>query len=166
MRKSSTQSLPKGKGTFWPEDESQPCIPVYSHGPQKRAYAEEWFSLWQSPSDIGVSMTEQAKMERPLTQTEYRVRDWIIGTIGLDNFVHVNQSEVARELRVQRADVSRAIKRLIELEILIQGPKFGRSNSYKVHPAFCFRGSLDRAVASRREAIKNRKAKIHEFKNE
>jgi len=106
-------------------------------------------------------MTEQAKMEKPLTQTEYRVRDMLIGTIGLGNYVYVNQAELARELRIQRADASRAIKRLIELGILLQGPKSGRSNTYMVNPAFCFSGGLGNGIKARRDIIK---AKIHEFK--
>ena len=109
---------------------------------QNKKHDARWLLLWQDGSDIGVSMTEQAEMERPLTQTEYRVRDWLMGTIGIGNYVHVNQAEMARRLRIQRADASRAIKRLIELGILIQGPKSGRSNTYMVSPAFCFAGGL------------------------
>ena len=68
-------------------------------------------------------MLEQAQMEKPLTQTEYRVRDYLMGTIGLGNYVYVNQAEMARRLRIDRKNASMAIKRLIELEILIQSPK-------------------------------------------
>ena len=147
----------KGLASVWPEEEGQAPQTVYFQPPKNRKYDTRWLVLWQDGSDIGVSMTEQAKMEKPLTQTEYRVRDFLMGTIGIGNCVYVNQAEVARELRLQRADVCRAIKRLIALQILIQGPKSGRSNTYMVNPAFCFFGVLG-------AGIKERKAKILEFK--
>ena len=154
----------KGKATVWPEDDGQSPQTVYFQPPKEHKYSTRWLLLWQEGSDIGVSMTEQAKMERPLTQTEYRVRDWLMGTIGIGNYVYVNQAEVARELHVRRASVCDAIKRLIELEILIQGPKSGRSNTYMVNPAFCFSGGLGKGIKARKEAIKNHKAKVIPFK--
>lgn len=102
-------------------------------------------------------MTEQAVMEKPLSQTEYRVRDWLLGTIGIGNMVHVNQAEIARQLRVHRISVVNAIKRLIELQILIPGPKSGRLCTYMVSPAFCFSGGLGDGIKQRKEVIKETK---------
>lgn len=153
----------KGRASVWPEEDGQSPQIVYFQPPKNRNYDARWLLLWQDGSDIGVSMTEQAEMERPLTQTEYRVRDWLMGTIGIGNYVHVNQAEMARRLRIQRADASRAIKRLIDLGILIQGPKSGRSNTYMVSPAFCFAGNLENGIKARKEAIKQRKATVIPF---
>lgn len=147
----------KGLASVWPEEEGQAPQTVYFQPPKERKYDTRWLLLWQDGSDIGVSMTEQAKMEKPLSQTEYRVRDWLMGTIGIGNYVYVNQAEIARELRVHHVTVCNAIKRLISLQILIQGPKSGRNNTYMVNPAFCFAGALG-------TGIKERKAKILEFK--
>lgn len=153
----------KGRATVWPESEEQSPQTVYFQPPQKKNYPARWLLLWQDGSDIGVSMTEQAEMEKPLTQTEYRVRDWLMGTIGIGNYVYVNQADMARRLRIQRADASRAVKRLIELQILLQGPKSGRSNTYMVNPAFCFSGGLGNGIKQRTETIKQGKAKVIPF---
>ena len=154
----------KGRATVWPETEEQPPQTVYFQPPKKKNYSARWLLLWQDGSDIGVSMTEQAEMEKPLTQTEYRVRDWLMGTIGIGNYVHINQAEMSRRLRIERATASRAIKRLIDLGILIQGPKSGKSNTYMVSPAFCFSGGLGNGVKQRQDAIQEGKAKILQFK--
>lgn len=153
----------KGLASVWPEEEAQSPQTVYFQPPKNRNYNARWLLLWQDGSDIGVSMTEQAEMEKPLTQTEYRVRDWLMGTIGIGNFVYVNQAEMARKLRVHRISVVNAIKRLLELEILVQGPKSGRSNTYMVNPAFCFAGALGQGIKQRRDAIQKGKAKIVQF---
>ncbi len=157
------ESLPKGPAVLLPESGDAPPLDVYLVPPKKRSYPVKWLLLWQEPSEIGVSMTEQAEMERPLTQTEYRVRDWIMGTIGIGNYVYINQAEMARRLRITRANASLAIKRLVELGILIRGPKAGRNVSFMVSPAFCFFGGLGAGVQARSVEIRE-KAKVIPFR--
>lgn len=157
------QKFPTGLGTIWLEDEQQPPITAYFTPPRSKNYPVRWLLLWQDESEVGVSFMEQARMEKPLTQTEYRVRDYLLGSIGIGNYVFVNQAEVGRELRIHRQDVYAAIKRLIQLQILLIGPKSGRSNTYSVNPAFCFAGGLGNGVKERKEAIKQGKAKILQF---
>lgn len=154
-----------GRATAWLENTPEAPVDVYFNPPKKRNYCSKWLLLWQDESEIGVSIVEQAKLEKPLTQTEYRVRDFILGTIGIGNYVYINQSEVGRELKLNRAQVSRAIKRLVELNILICGPKSGRSNTYMVNPAFCFAGSLSNGIKAKREIIQSNQAKIINFKS-
>ena len=140
----------KGLASVWPEDEQQAPQTVYFKPPRKKSYTARWLLLWQD--ETGAGIVEQAKMERPLTQVEYRVRDFILGTIGIGNYCYVNQSEVGRELRIARQDVSKAIKRLIALQILIKGPKSGRSNTYMVNPSFCFAGGIGAGIRARSAA--------------
>ena len=152
----------KGLAEVWPIDD-QPVQTVYFEPPRKKNYPARWLLLWQDESDIGVSMSEQAKAAT-LTLTDYRVRDYLMGTIGLGNYVYVNQAEVARQLNVHKVTVCESIKHLVELQILLKGPKSGRSNTYMVNPAFCFSGALGNGIKQRKEAITKGKAKRIEFK--
>ena len=149
--------IPKGLATVWPEDENQAPTSVLVL-PRKREYQVQWLTLWQFV-DTGVTLMEQARLEKPLTQTEYRVRDMLLGSIGLGNWAIVNQAEIARQLRVHRPKISAAIKRLIELGIVIQGDKMGRNSQYMISPAFCFKGSLQEGEKLVRQAEKEHKAK-------
>lgn len=153
---------PKGLATIWPDDEEQAPVTAYFTPPKTKNYPVKWLLLWQDESDIGVSMVEQAKSNE-MTLTDYRVRDFLMGTIGLGNFVFVNQAEVARELDVRKATVCDSIRRLCDMQILIKGPKSGRSNTYMVNPAFCFSGGLGNGVKQRKDAIKEGKAKVLQF---
>lgn len=141
-----------GLATIWPDDEQQQPIQAYFNAPHKHKYNAKWLLFWQDKT--GMSMQEQAEMVKPLTQTEYRVRDWLIGEIGIGNYVFVNQAEMCRKLNIDKKNGSMAIKRLIELEILLRGPKSGRSNTYMVNPAFCFSGSLNSGIKARKEIAK------------
>jgi len=156
---------PKGLGTIWPDDEAQAPVTAYFTPPRKKNYPVKWLLLWQDESDIGVSMSEQAK-RGILTQTDYRVRDFLMGTIGLGNFVFVNQTEVARELNVHKVTVCESIKRLCDMQILVKGPKSGRSNTYMVNPAFCFAGGLGNGIQQRADTIKRGKATVLQFPGE
>lgn len=149
---------PKGLGTIWPEDAEQPPITAYFSPPRTKKYSVRWILLWQDESHIGVSMAEQAK-KGVLTQTDYRVRDYVISVLGVFNYTFVNQTHVARELNVRKASVCESIKRLCEMGILIKGQKSGRSNTYMANPAFCFSGGLGEGVKQRKEVIKQRKQK-------
>lgn len=153
---------PKGRATVWPDDEEQAPITAYFTPPKKKNYPARWLLLWQDESEIGVSMVEQAK-STTMTLIDYRVRDFLMGTIGLGNFVFVNQAEVARELQVRKASVCESIKRLCEMQVLLKGPKSGRSNTYMVNPAFCFAGGLGNGIKERKETIKQGKAKVIPF---
>lgn len=137
-----------------PEDPGQDPQLVYFQQPKPKKYPINWIVVWQTETGIGLSIKEQSAMTRPLTQTEYRVRDWLLGTIGVGNYVLVNQTEIAEELRINKVNVCKAIKRLVELGILLKGVKSGRSNSYMINPAFCFCGQIQQGIQKRNQAIK------------
>ena len=150
-----------GKGDLWPHDEGKPPVTVLIQ-PRNRQYQVQWIPLWQDV-ETGVSIMEQAKMDKPLSQTEYRVRDMLLGSIHIGNWAIVNQAELARQLRVQRADVSRAISRLIELGIVLRGEKIGRNSQYMISPGFAFKGGLAEGQRSVKKAQKDHKSKVLQF---
>ena len=152
-----------GLAEVCPIVDDKPVQTVYFEPPRKKNYPARWLLLWQDESEIGVSMSEQAKAAA-LTLTDYRVRDYLMGTIGIGNYVFVNQAEVARELSVRRATVCDSIRHLVELQVLLKGPRSGRSNTYMVNPAFCFSGGLGNGIKKRKEAIAKGKARRIDFK--
>lgn len=151
-----------GHGTFLPDDETKNPAAILIT-PKNRNYTVEWIPLWQG-IETGVSLMEQAEFEKPLTQTEYRVRDMLLGLIHIGNWAIVNQAEIARRLRIHRPDVSQAIKRLIELGIVIKGTKMGRNHQYMISPGFAFKGALPEGQELVKKAAKEHKAKVLHFK--
>jgi DNA-binding MarR family transcriptional regulator len=147
---------PKGLGTIIPDDESQPHVTAYFSPPKEKKYPVEWLVVWKTESEVGVSLMEQALCER-MTLTDYRLRDYLLATIGIDNCVYVNQAEVARKLNVRKATICESIKRLCEMKILLKGPKSGKSNTYSISPAFCFIGKLKDGIDQRKDVIKRGK---------
>lgn len=159
------KEIPDGSATIFPDDPQVPPFDAYLHLiHKKRNYSTKWAIIWLDDSEIGAGIMEQAKSTE-MTLSDYRVRDYLIGTIGIGNFVSVNKGKISKDLNVHRITVYESIKKLCNLGILIEGPKNGRSCSYMISPAFCFFGKINDGIKARKKVIKNGTAKIIEFNN-
>ena len=58
-----------------------------------------------------------------------------------ENKVVVNQAEIGRLMGLTRQNVHIAIKQLIEVELILEGPKEKQSRTYSMSPEIVFRGS-------------------------
>lgn len=160
-----TQNKPlSGFATAFPEDSDQSPQTVYFQPPKKKSYCSRWVLVWQDETDVGISIMEQAKSNE-MTLSDYRVRDYLLGTIGIGNMVMVNQREIGRELGLDKSTVFRSIKRLESFGILTRGPKNGKACTFMISPAFCFSGNLNNGIKARKNEIATRKANIIEFNN-
>jgi hypothetical protein len=65
----------------------------------------------------------------------------LIERLDFENYINVVQADIARELEMQRPHVSRAIKELVEQDIILKGPKIGRNVTYRLNPNLGWRGS-------------------------
>lgn len=72
---------------------------------------------------------------------DFRVLLALLGRLDFENMIHVEQSEIAELLKMQRQHVNRSIKRLIATGALLEGPKVGRNRTYKLNPNYGWKGS-------------------------
>ena len=79
--------------------------------------------------------------DKELTGRPRRVLDYLMAVLDFENFVQVSQADIAEELDLHRPDVSSAIKLLEQKEILIPGPKIGRSKCWRLNPNFGYKGN-------------------------
>lgn len=100
---------------------------------RRNGFREEWFALAQSPmmllakSDLG----DQAR----------RVLFALFSKVDFENFILINQNEIAHELEMDRTNVSKSISKLVDIGVIIKGPKVGRSSTYRLNPQFGWKGS-------------------------
>ena len=100
--------------------------------PQGNGFGEEWFAMNQAALD--------AISESDLHGREFRVLFKLLKRLNYENHIPVVQSEIAEELKLDRGDVSKAIKRLLALEVIERGPKMGRCHSYILSVDFAWKG--------------------------
>jgi HTH domain. len=70
----------------------------------------------------------------------FRVLMNLLRKLDYQNHIAVSQAEIAREMNMHRQHVHRAIKRLITLGALVEGPKWGQNCTYSLNPAFGWKG--------------------------
>ncbi|EAN8608591.1 hypothetical protein EPF86_22460 [Salmonella enterica] len=90
-------------------------------------------------------------LAKTLTGEQFKVLMMLLAELDYENFIQVAQADIADALEMQKTNVSRAIKGLIELSVIIEGPKIGRSRSYRLNPQFGWKGT----VSNHKKALRN-----------
>lgn len=76
----------------------------------------------------------------------------LIASMGMENLIAVNQSELAKGMGLHKSNFSKAVRTLLEREIIIENSeKIGRTKTYRLNPNYAWRGSTKNHI----EAIEN-----------
>lgn len=86
-----------------------------------------------------------------LNHDQMRVLMALLADLDYENYIQVAQIDIAKALRMQKTHVSRAVKNLIEFGIVLEGPKIGRSKTYRLNPQFGWKGT----VSNHKKALKH-----------
>jgi predicted transcriptional regulator len=106
-----------------------------------------------------VAMSQEAmKMiaNSQLDGVAMRVLFRIGAELDMDNFLNLNQAQIAEEMGIKTSNFSRAIKDLIKEGILIEGSKIGRTKTYRFNPNYGWKGSTKNHVIALEEHMKKR----------
>jgi hypothetical protein len=99
------------------------------------AFVDGWVAMAQPALDLLAEYRHELGMEG------YAVLLSLLGKLDFENHLVVNQVDLAKRLKMQRTNVNRAIKRLIGLGVLLEGPKAGPLRTYRLNPNFGWKGS-------------------------
>lgn len=101
--------------------------------PKNRVKLSGWFM------GFAAAFIELAKDKRMDLKTK-EVLMYLLGIMGFENTVAIEQSRVAEELGMQKQNVYRAFKQMLEAGVLVQGPKLGKSKSYTINLNYAWKG--------------------------
>ena len=73
-----------------------------------------------------------------LNHDQMRVLMALLAELDYENYIQVAQIDIAEALTMQKTNVSRAVKNLIDFGIILEGPKIGRSKTNRLNPQFCW----------------------------
>ena len=121
-------------------------IPVWVGAKVK--WREDWFMGFQ---EAFKKVSEDPEINPEMT------RVWLnlLSRLGFENWVAVPQVEIAKDLNMQRANVSRAIRGLLQKELLIRGPKLGRTSAYKLNSNYAWKGKIRNLCDERMGIVKD-----------
>jgi hypothetical protein len=103
-------------------------------------FGTRWFAMAQDPLEI--------LAQSDLHGNDFRVLFKLMGYLDFENLIVVNQAEIARKLNMQPTHVRRSIKRLIDLDALLEGPRIGVNRSFRLNPRFGWKGSAKKHVVA------------------
>ncbi len=111
---------------------------------RKNGFTTGWLAMAQEP------LMKLARAD--LGGEAMRVLFAALAKLDFENYLMLNQAELARELELKRGNVSRAVVRLIEEGVLLAGPRIGVNRTYTLNPSYGWKGS----ARNHQEALKER----------
>jgi len=117
---------------------------------RRNAFGEGWFAMAQA----GLVALINALVSGELHSRDLQVLMYMMSILDFENLIQVQQADVASALKMQRPHVNRSVKRLIEVGVLLEGPKIGRVRSYRLNLNYGWKGS----AKNHRKALSERLA--------
>ncbi len=129
-------------------------------GRKRNPYGKGWVMNSQEALEI-------LAKDKEITGEAYRVLFFICARLDFENWVQVPVTEIANELDLRQPNVSRAMKVLEEKEIILRGPKVGRSYAFMLNPEFGWKGQVKNLDEYRKERdeLEHREKKRARTKN-
>lgn len=97
-------------------------------------YGDRWLAM-------RMDTIRRLTMHPGIGMQEMRVFGALIDRLDYQNFIHVPQTELAEVTGIERSNINRALKKLIDFGIVVEGPRVGRSRTYRFDPDAGWRGS-------------------------
>lgn len=113
---------------------------------QPTIYGARWYQMSQEASDL---LAKDADIKG---QT-HRVLWYLLDKLDFENYITITQKKIAKELSMYQPDVSKSFKILISKGIVLKEGV----NSYRLNPAYGWKGSNKKARDYQLELIKGGK---------
>lgn len=102
---------------------------------RRNGFREGWAAMGQS------ALEYVASKKKILGEDGFAVFIKLVGQMDTENYIQINQTEFGKELGMHRASVNRAIKKLMSISVILEGPKVGRCRTYRLNPHVGWKGS-------------------------
>ena len=103
--------------------------------PYRPKITKRWFMAFQD------SFAAIAK-DPDMNGETFRVLTYLYSLLDFKNYIQQSQKEVAEGLGMRKEHVSRAMKLLTSKRIVLEGPRVGRSRSYRLNPNYGWKGKV------------------------
>lgn len=120
---------------------------------KKNGFTNGWFAMSQEAIAQILTLT----IERKLTLRDLQTLYAMLEILDLENWIRVSQKHLADRLQMLQPNISRSMKTLTTIGIILKGPKVGTSHTYRLNPAFGWKGSAEK----HKEALKDMRTRMN-----
>ena len=146
----STKELKSGRYTLTNDEDELQHQPVYLFTPNKRDYDKTvggWIIMWQEAA-------LRLAADKRLNLTDHRVLAVLNSKLDFENWIRISNKEIGDYLGVARPNISVSMKKLMEIGMLIPGPSVKNIRTFRLDPAFGWKGTIQQGATQRRKALR------------
>lgn len=107
---------------------------VYVAYPKPKITGNRWMMTFQDSLKI-------IAKDKELTGQTMHVLMLVLSELDFENYIHIKQVDIAKELEMQKTHVSAAMKMLVDKQIILK-VKEGRTAGYKLNPQYGWKGQV------------------------
>ena len=115
--------------------------------PYRPKLTERWFMAFQDAF-------EAIAKDPDMTGENLRVLMYLYSKLDFENFIQQGQTDIATALGMRKQHVSRAIRLLTSKQIVLEGPRLGRSKCFRLNPDYGWKGKVKTLQEVRRERFR------------
>lgn len=112
--------------------------------PKQKSSFERHFTMNQAALEI---------IATELSHEQTRVLMILLSELDYENYIQVAQVDIGEKLKMQKTNVSRAMKNLMQMDVILEGPKIGRSKTYRLNPQFGWKGTVSNHKKALRQGL-------------
>ena len=106
---------------------------IEGHFPLKsKGLGTGWIAVYQDPA---LWLAQQR-----LTGEQYSVLFYLFNKLDFDNYLRISQKNISETLGLKQQNVSRSLKVLEALDIILEGPRAGLNKTYRLNPYVAHKG--------------------------
>jgi len=120
---------------------------VFMAFPRRLKLNEDWFMAFQDAREI-------LAKDKDIWGQPRAVLDYLEARLSFENFIAIENTEVAKALDIGKNRVSEALKKLSDKCIIERGPKIGRTWSFKLNPFYAWKGNVKNLQEARKKHLK------------
>ena len=99
---------------------------------QTKSLGKDWVAVYQEPA---LWLAQQK-----LTGEQYSVLFYLFNKLNFDNYLRISQKYISETLDMKQQNVSRAIRALNKLHVIVEGPRAGLNKTYRLNPYIAHKG--------------------------
>jgi predicted transcriptional regulator len=107
------------------------------------------------------SLIEIAK-DKDFTSPAKTILFFLMGSLDFENYIHLRQADIVKELEMQKSHVSTAMKLLVNKGIILK-VKEGRTAGYKLNPHYGWKGQISNRNKEIDRIVKQRVVDLKDY---
>lgn len=129
---------------------------VYVAYPKPKITGNRWIMTFQDSLEIIAT-------DKDMTGQTLKVMLLLMGNLEFENYITIRQVAIAKKLEIDKADVSKAMRLLVEKGIILK-IKEGTTTGYKLNPHYGWKGKASNMQKEKERIVKQRVVDIQKYR--